>query len=249
MQHPGLASHILEIEHCKQRGGRFLSIMDLLEAGTLSLDLAAFLGARILQGQSFMVGAEPGGAGKTTVMGALLNFVPPALALKPATPGVPGEALSSHDTPACFICHEIGRGHYYAYLWGKDIQDFFALPHQSPHMAATNLHADDMAQAREIVCKGCGVSEDLFDRWPLFIFLELTGRFGSIKRRIESVWKGGRRKLWQSNRHGWDYVDKDDEGNADLIQQVRDLLRQLKARNRRTIEEVRQAVLDHFKSV
>ena len=49
-----------------------LSVVDLLEAGTLSPAQAAWLLRRILRGSSWLVGAGPGGAGKTTVMSALL---------------------------------------------------------------------------------------------------------------------------------------------------------------------------------
>ena len=48
-----------------------LSVVDLIDAGTISVDLAAYSLAAISQGASFLVGAMPGGAGKTTVMGAL----------------------------------------------------------------------------------------------------------------------------------------------------------------------------------
>ena len=71
-----IGQHCAEIERCNQRGGRMLSIVDLIEAGTFSRDLAAYSLAAIGDGASFMVGALPGGAGKTTAMGALLNFVP-----------------------------------------------------------------------------------------------------------------------------------------------------------------------------
>ena len=63
-----------------------LSVFDLLGAKTLDLDLAAYLMARISRGASFIVGSVPGGAGKTTVMCALLNFVPVDVSLIPATP-------------------------------------------------------------------------------------------------------------------------------------------------------------------
>ena len=53
-----ITSHIHEIERCKQRSGRFLSIIDLLDAGTLDLDLAAYLGAAILKGNSFLAGGN-----------------------------------------------------------------------------------------------------------------------------------------------------------------------------------------------
>ena len=77
-------AHCRQIDRCNQRGGRMLSIVDLIEAGTFPRDLAACCLAVIGGGGSFMVGALPGGAGKTTVMGALLNFVPSDVVLVPA---------------------------------------------------------------------------------------------------------------------------------------------------------------------
>jgi Flp pilus assembly CpaF family ATPase len=68
--------HLEEINRCNQRGGRMLSIRDLLDAGTLNEEMAAYLLAVISTGNSFLVGARPGGVGKTTVMAALLNFIP-----------------------------------------------------------------------------------------------------------------------------------------------------------------------------
>src|SRR5512135_1242130 len=76
--------HCREIDRCNQRSGRMLSVVDLIEAGTMTRVLAAYALVAIGQGASFMVGALPGGAGKTTVMGALLNFVPPEVDLHPA---------------------------------------------------------------------------------------------------------------------------------------------------------------------
>jgi Flp pilus assembly CpaF family ATPase len=58
--------HCVEIDRCNQRGGRMLSIVDLIDAGTMSPELAAYSLAAIGGGASFMVGALPGGAGKTT---------------------------------------------------------------------------------------------------------------------------------------------------------------------------------------
>ena len=54
-----------------------LSVIDLIKAGTLNIAQAAWLALRILDGDSFLIGARPGAAGKTTVMGALLGLLPP----------------------------------------------------------------------------------------------------------------------------------------------------------------------------
>ena len=69
--------NVLEVvKRSNQRGGRMLSVVDLIEAGTLSVNQAAWILERVLNGSSWLVGARPGGAGKTTVMSAILAMVP-----------------------------------------------------------------------------------------------------------------------------------------------------------------------------
>jgi hypothetical protein len=140
--------HCQEIERCNQRGGRMLSVVDLIDAGTLTVELAAYCLAAIGQGASFMVGAMPGGAGKTTVMGALLNFVPPGVELAPADSQESIErALAGNSPRQCFICHEIGPGSYYAYLWGQELREYFSLAqagHQPPRRHARTGSRSDL---------------------------------------------------------------------------------------------------------
>lgn len=241
-----IASHVGEINRCNQRGGRMLSVIDLLDAGTVDLEIASYLGAAVLAGNSFLVGALPGGAGKTTVMGALLNFVPPGTELCAATEGVPGANVSTPGARRCFICHEIGQGPYFAYLWGRDIRDFFQLP-TAGHMGATNLHADDVDQAREIICDGCRVPARDFVAWPILVFLELEGssRF-EVSRRVSTIWEGPERLIYQHERDRWGQVNEPRLGEPETRRRVRELLEKLSAENRRGIEDVRQAVLGSF---
>ena len=182
--------HCLEIDRCNQRGGRMLSIVDLLEAGTFTLELAAFALAVIGDGASFLVGAMPGGAGKTTVMGALLNFVPDDVALVPAD-GIRTieQARRTTDRRLCCICHEIGAGPYYAYLWGAELRAYFALAAVG-HMLATNLHADTYEQARAQICDDNGVAEADFRRMHLLLFLSLERSGRGLVRRIAEAWYG-----------------------------------------------------------
>ena len=108
---PDVQAHCAEIERCNQRGGRMLSIVDLIEAGTITRELAAYSLATIGAGASFMVGALPGGAGKTTVMGALLNLVPRDVPLVAADSDEVFETgLRDRVQRRCYICHEIGAG-------------------------------------------------------------------------------------------------------------------------------------------
>lgn len=153
-----VVSHCREIDRCNQRGGRMLSIADLLNAGTLTTDLAAYCIAAVSEGRSFLIGASPGGAGKTTVMGALLNFVPPDVRLAAATE----DNLEAPDRGRmCWIGHEIGRGPYYAYLWGSPLRAWFARARKGA-MLASNLHADTMGEVETQVIIQNGVArEDL----------------------------------------------------------------------------------------
>lgn len=183
-----LEQHCQEINRCNQRGGRMLSIVDLIESGTLSKELAAYLLAAISRGCSYMIGALPGGAGKTTVMGALLNFLPPNVELHPADSLPTIEwALKFGHKRECYICHEIGSGLYYAYLWGQPLRTYFELLRRG-HVLATNLHAGTIEEARRQVCEENGVSPLLFRKMNLVLFLEVSGGWRG-KREVSQIWE------------------------------------------------------------
>ena len=142
-----------------------LSVFDLLAAETLDLDLAAYLMARISRGSSFMVGSVPGGAGKTTVMCALLNFLPIDLSIIAATVQAVYEAANEKPPGrACYLCHEIGSGSYFAYLWADALRAYCGL-FEHGHLLATNLHADNPEQAIEQICDTNGVPGEYFNKF------------------------------------------------------------------------------------
>lgn len=155
------ARNVEEIEALNQRGGRMLSVVDLLAAGTLSTGAVAYLLLALQRGASFLVGARPGGAGKTAVMGALLGVVPgrerlvsvrdPAhlAELHSELAGLQ-QAPAGHESPrTTYICHEIGKGSWFGYLWGPAVKNFLALPGgkagRGPRVAS-NLHADTLEE-------------------------------------------------------------------------------------------------------
>lgn len=242
--------HCREIERCNQRGGRMLSIVDLVEAGTMSGELAAYALAAIGRGASFLVGAGPGGAGKTTVMGALLNGVPCEVELAPAD-GCEALEEGLRRTPKeggtrrCYICHEIGSGPYYAYLWGEELRAYFRLC-EAGHMLATNLHADTYAEARAQICDENAVPEAALRRMNLMFFLSVRRSGWKTVRRIETVWESDGASAHRQ-------VFARDGGEAGLtltgfvaaadIAAARQTVEQLMARGARTIAEVRAGLL------
>jgi hypothetical protein len=222
--------HCREIDRCNQRGGRMLSIVDLIDAGTISRDLAAYVLAAIGDGASFMVGANPGGAGKTTVMGALLNFVPDDVELVPADGMAAIQSASAVPGRRCYICHEIGSGPYYAYLWGEELRAYFELA-GAGHMLATNLHADTYDQAYHQVVVQNGVSDEAFWRMNLLFFLHLRGR----ERTIASVWESDGQSPHREILTAGAVIPSADSA---------DPINKLIESDARTIEEVRSRILD-----
>lgn len=234
-----IREHCAEIDRCNQRGGRMLSIADLIEAETVSRDMAAYCLAAIGNGASFLVGAVPGGAGKTTVMGAMLNLVPPDVQLAVAD-GMAGieRGANSSSPRCCYICHEIGSGAYYSYLWGRELRAYFGLP-KAGHMLATNLHADTYEQACGQICEDNGVPEASLRQMNLMLFLSVG--LGN-RRRIEEVWQSDGQNPHQrvfpaepATRAG--LVSPGD------IEQGSRTIDQIMAAGARTIEQVRAIVV------
>ncbi|MBP8258738.1 MAG: hypothetical protein KA118_03640 [Verrucomicrobia bacterium] len=240
-----MIAHCVEIERCNQRGGRMLSVVDLMEARTLAPELAVYLLAAIGRGASFLVGAVPGGAGKTTVMGALLNFTAPARALA-AVPDLESIGRFRQSTLShCLIAHEIGPGHHYAYLWGAALRSYFKLAALG-HQLAANLHADTLEDARGQICGQNGVSEEAFRKMNLLLFLQVAGGWPT-RRRIVSVWESDgsdpHREIY-----GEDPFNARNGRLADAAACARAdrMLRQVRRANIRTIEEVRECLVKHW---
>lgn len=102
-----------QIERLNQHGGRTLTIVDLIRAGTLSAPMAAYAFRAMARGASLMTGARPGGAGKTTLMAAILHLLPPGVRV--VTIESADRIAAAATGPSCHLVHEIGDGHWYGY--------------------------------------------------------------------------------------------------------------------------------------
>jgi hypothetical protein len=245
--------HCDELNRCNQRGGRMLSIFDLLAAKTLDLDLAAYLMARISTGSSFMVGSVPGGAGKTTVMCALLNFVPVDVPLIAATPEAVYEAANTKVSPsrACYVCHEIGSGYYFAYLWADELRAYCGLSDQG-HILATNLHADNLEQAKDQVCNTNSVPGEHFNKFELLIFLGIESHYIRAKRWIEEVYSSdsssGHELIFRANDKNLDENAKHYLADPEYVNTCRDFLTKIPP-DVCTIEDTRRHVVEFLNRI
>jgi hypothetical protein len=158
-----------------------LSVVDLVEAGTLSDTQTAWLLSRILMGTSWLVGARPGGAGKTTVMSALLAMTPRNTRFRLTNSGSGWRECSAGDY---VVSYELSPGFYDAYIWGEDVVRMTELG-MADCRIVSNLHADTLEQAREQIVGECGATEGGFRAFQLFI--PLVFRDGSRFHRIPVV--------------------------------------------------------------
>jgi len=184
-----------------------LSLVDLIEAHTVDLDLGAYLAAAMQKGASLLVGARPGGAGKTAVMCALLNFLPDDIAIRPVASDA---ALTPSQENAfrartCYLAHEIGAGHYYAYVWGERARAFLRLRKRG-HIVVSNLHADTLQETYQQLCGEVGAERE--DVLPVdlkvYLGVQRTGPW-SMQRWISQVYESDGttdRLLWTGNADG-----------------------------------------------
>lgn len=161
-----------------RRGDRPYSLLDLIELGTLDIELAAWLVSHVSRGASFIVGSGPGGIGKTTAMRALLGFAP---GNRPFAIALPGKLSHIDGIASCVISHEISDHPPASYLWDQDLRDFFALSKKG-HMLVGNMHADDLDETSAQLSDANNVPEAQFRALNLFAFIRMEGADPSAER-------------------------------------------------------------------
>jgi len=197
------AENLGEIDGLNQRGGRMLSMVDLLEARTVSAQMAGFVLAAMARGASLFACAGPGGAGKTALLGASLNLLPPGERL--VTVGDARVLREEREGTVCFLAHEIGRGRFYGYLWGRDVVAFLERARNGDRGAGT-IHADDPDQVTHQLA-GMGVSETLVGAVGLLAFIRVDRRGTGARHTVHSVYErsatGVARQLFTGDGNGF----------------------------------------------
>ncbi len=201
-------NNLYEIEGLSQRG-RTLSIVDLINANTIDIEMSAFCLYTILNGASFLTSARPGNAGKTTLMACLLTFLAPNVRIiTTSSPSVVTEmhkVLNGRKTDdLCVLCHEIGNGHWYGYLWGKYVGQLFNLMKYGCRIASC-IHADTLEEIyKTLVSEELGVSEDDFNRLDLILFMRLMHDRMGYKRRVSALYESDKKARKHNLLFSWD---------------------------------------------
>lgn len=243
-----IEAHVAALNACNQRGGRMLSLIDLLDDGSIDLPLAGYLAAAMRGGASLLVGANPGGAGKTTVMCALLNFLPDDVALQAVDDrAVLSQAAQKPSGEVCYVAHEISPAtYYYAYVWGRDAQAFFRLAADG-HLIASNLHADTLDETRDQLCRQNDVDPAHLAAVRLKIYLGTEGHRFSMRRWVDRVYEHDGehdRLLWEEQRPG-DFVQHAKSAHLaqEAVARYTDFVADLRERRVRRIGDVRRELL------
>ena len=181
------------IHQCMQRGERPLSVIDVIKKELITLNQAAWLISRIGAGSSWLIGAVPSHAGKTTLMSALLVFLEDGQQVTLARAGLPWESFGQGS----FVVSEEISGHgREVYLWGEDVRGFTTIPARSGRIAAT-IHANTLDQVREQVSRGCGAGESGVASFGIFIPIDVEFAPESLED-APSLQEGRRRRTVSS---------------------------------------------------
>jgi len=115
-------------------------------------------------------------------------------------------------------------------------------------MLATNLHADDIDEAREQVCGTNGVQAPHFNKFELLVLLRIKGGYSGARRWVDLVYSSD-----GSSEHELTYTASGelnkDSGKVDpeYVAACRDFLCESAAKTR-TIEQTRERVIEFLGS-
>lgn len=164
-----------------------LSITQIIRAGTMTPRVAALLGLAMERGASMVFAADPPGAGKTTILTALLAFLRPDASVY-FTRGW-GEtfrlAPRDGDAPTYLMVNEISD-HLPVYSWGPYVLRAFELMAEGYSLLST-MHADTTEGVIEQLVEENDVPEALIGHLAFVVPLAITSAEGRRLRRVNAV--------------------------------------------------------------
>jgi hypothetical protein len=149
-----------------------LSILDLVNSGTVDCKLAGLLWVLMEHRASLLVASGPSYAGKSTLMHSLLDFLPPDLQ-QISLQGYFEDfqfVSSSQPQKSYLVAEEISNHGFYEYLWGIKAVRAFKLLSQGYAMGAT-IHARNSEEVLYVLHKYIGLPMNLLSRLGIIVNL------------------------------------------------------------------------------
>jgi energy-coupling factor transporter ATP-binding protein EcfA2 len=242
-----------QIEQLNQRGGRTLSIVDLIQAGTISVEMAAYAMRAMAEGASLLTAARPSGAGKTALMAAILGLLPPGVAIVTVDGSRVIRERLNHPAgeAACYLAHEIGNGDWYGYIWGRDVAEFFSLISGQRRIASC-LHADTQEELIDVLCSPpLRVSRKALGRVGLILFMHVDPGSPGYRRRVASLWEadaqGGHRMFFRWNAKADTHVPTTEPPDPAGLGRYQDFLNRLLDASEIEMEVVRRRTVEFYR--
>lgn len=171
---------------------RPLSMARLISLGSVDAETAALIWLLLERGASFTIAGPTDpkpGVGKTTVLNALLQFLPSEAKLA-YTSGIYEDfaftRLPDSDPATTYVlCNEISD-HQPFYMWGRVARQYLMLPSQGYHIATT-VHADTIDDAIYMFHRELRLSSEAIRCLGLVVNIGLVGQEPAVQRRWLSV--------------------------------------------------------------
>jgi hypothetical protein len=167
-----------------------MSVMQLIEAGSLDSSLLALLWAMLSRRASLLVAAEPPMAGKTTTLTALLDLTPPQtkrVYLRGHYETFDFVDSQDADPRNTYVLANEMSDHLVVYLWGSRIYKTFELVEKGYAIGST-MHAETVDDVIAILdSHPLNVPAEWIARLTLVINLYVSSTYGSAVRRFNTV--------------------------------------------------------------
>ena len=166
-----------------------LTILDLIQNGTMSAEMAATMWGAMDDRSSFIVAAGPRQAGKSTNTNAILELLPRELPVHDLTGETEQfDSLSSAVTGGYIVVAEFSN-HMPLYLRGEQVMRVFQTAEKGYSIAGT-LHADTPEDLFYELRSHGPLRDDALARIRYLVFLAMRGTMENpLLRRVASVWE------------------------------------------------------------
>jgi hypothetical protein len=150
-----------------------LSVLDVVKFGTIDYKLAGLYWLLMEQRASVIVAAGPAWAGKTTMLNALLDFLPPGVEMCFLQGYYEDfrEANSRQPEKTYLVAEEISN-HMYEYLWGAQVVKAYNLIPKG-YAIGTTTHARNIQEVAYIL-NALGVKPDIIARLGAVITIQVA---------------------------------------------------------------------------
>jgi hypothetical protein len=150
-----------------------LSVLDIIKFGTIDYKLAGLFWLLMEQRASVIVAAGPAWVGKTTMLNAMLDFLPPGVEMCFLQGYYEDfrEANARKPEKTYLVAEEISN-HMYEYLWGYQVVKAYNLLPKG-HALGTTTHARNVQEVAYIL-NALGVKPDIIARLGAVVTMQVA---------------------------------------------------------------------------